>query len=286
MQLPSSTSTWPTGFSLGRSVKWAFLSEIGEHSEIMTQYVIESLGNLSSSPQLVPRVSLVLCAFNEVRSVPHVIGRIPGWVDEVILVDAGSADGTVEAAMALRPSIRVLRQMGRGKDKAVRLGVLSATGEIVVTMDCDGETDPRDLIRFIEPLLNSCDFVKGSRFAAGLSGKPAVRRLGNWIIMTVFNLLYGTKFTDLCSGYNAFWRERALDAGLWMDAGWYYEPRIVAQVMHRGLRVGEVAQTFYGRITGKSKLSNWAQGINSIWYIVRERVRTKQKGFRTRCGLD
>ncbi|HEY4685818.1 MAG TPA: glycosyltransferase family 2 protein [Dehalococcoidia bacterium] len=216
-------------------------------------------------------VSVVICALNEAENLPHVLPRLPAWVDEVVLVDGHSSDGTVEVARRLRPDARVLYQPAPGKGVALRHGVESARGDIIVTIDADGETDPQDLPLFIEPLLAGFDFAKGSRFARSWRHKPPHRLLGNWAIATTCNLLYGTRFTDLCSGYNAFWRSTVAAVNFWSDDGWNYEPLIIARALKAGLKVVEVPQTYSGRRSGRSKLPNWHQGFTALKVLARER---------------
>ena len=218
-----------------------------------------------------PTITALFCSLNEAPNLSRVLPKIPSQVDEVLLVDGHSTDGTVELAKRLRPDIRVLYQQGRGKCDALRYGVEQATGEIIVTLDADGETDPEDMPRFIEPLLAGYDFVKGSRFATGWKHKPPHRLLGNFVIANTCNILYGTRFTDLCSGYNAFWKSVLDRANIWADDGWNYEPLIIARVLRAGLKVREVAQTFGGRISEESKLGDWGQGFKSMRVLVRER---------------
>src|SRR3989304_9393120 len=207
-----------------------------------------------------PTVTALICTLNEAPNLSLVLPQIPSQVDEVLRVDGHSTDGTVELAKELRPDIRVLYQEGRGKGVALRYGVEQATGEIIVTLDADGETDPEDMPRLLGPLLKGYDFVKGSRFATGWRKKPPHRLLGNLVIANTCNLLYGTRFTDLCSGYNAFWK-RILDrACLWAEDGWNYEPLMIARVLRAGLKVREVAQTYSGRSGGGSKLGRWDPG--------------------------
>jgi len=128
-------------------------------------------------------------------------------VDEVLLVDGYSSDNTVEVAKTLRPDISVVYQPGKGKGDALKYGVENAKGDIIVTLDADGATDPSELEKFISPLLNGYDFVKGSRLMHGRPrGMPRHRWFGNKVLAWTCNILYGTKYTDVCSGYNAFFK--------------------------------------------------------------------------------
>jgi len=149
-----------------------------------------------------PRITALICTLNEAANLPDLLPRIPDWVDEVLLVDGHSADETVEIARRLRPDIRVLFQPGKGD--ALRYGIKQASGDIVVTLDADGTTDPEDLHLFVEPLLSGYEFVKGSRFSRGLpANKPKHRMFGNFLIAMTFNVLYFRMYTYLFSGYNS-----------------------------------------------------------------------------------
>jgi O-antigen/teichoic acid export membrane protein len=218
-------------------------------------------------------VTVLICTLNEEENLPHVLPRIPDWVDEVVLVDGRSTDNTVAVASGLRPDVRVIHQAGRGKGDALKCGIEQATGDIIVTLDADGTTDPRDMPRFIEPLLWGCDFVKGSRFALSRPvGKPRHRIFGNWVIVTTYNVLYRARYSDLCSGYNAFWRQAMARVDL---AGWtaQEEPLLNARVRKAGLKVVEVGHHDKGRIAGETKQPSWQQGFGAFRTVIRERFR-------------
>ena len=205
---------------------------------------------------------------------PHVLPTIPKWVDEVLLVDGHSTDETVEVAKKIRPDIKVVYQPGRGKGNALRYGIKHAFGDIVVTLDADGSIDPEEMPKFIEPLLDGYDFTKGSRLADGRPpSMPWHRWFGNYLIVNTCNVLYHTEFTDLCCGYNAFWRKALLKANPWAKDDWNYEPSIIARVLKGGLKIIEVTYHYTGRIEGQSKLPDWKQGLTAIKVLIRERFR-------------
>lgn len=221
-----------------------------------------------------PRVTVLVCTLNEEESLPHMLLKLPEWVDEVLLVDGHSNDNTVEIAKRLRPDIRILYQSGRGKGDALRCGIKNADGDIIVTLDADGSTDPEEMPKFIEPLLNGYDFIKGSRFIKGSAkNKPRHRVLGNLIIALIFDLLFLRAYTDLCSGYNAFWRKAMEGVNLYSPDGFENEPLINARVTKAGLKVIEVGHFDQGRVKGEVKELSWRQGFKAIKTIFRERFR-------------
>ena len=113
-----------------------------------------------------PKISIIVPAKNEARNLREVLPQLPD-VHEVILVDGNSVDGTVEAARAALPSVRVVRQTRRGKGNALVCGFEAATGDIIVMFDADGSADPAEIPAFIEAIVNGADVAKGSRFRAG-----------------------------------------------------------------------------------------------------------------------
>ena len=219
-----------------------------------------------------PKITVVICALNEEKNLHHVLPGIPKWVDEVLLIDGNSTDKTVEVAQQLYPLIRVLYQTGKGKGDALKIGIDAVQGGIIVTLDADGATDPAEMERFITPLLNGYDFAKGSRFLGSFpKKKPLYRILGNWIITLTFDLLFFCRYTDLCSGYNAFRKDKLEDIDLWSADGFENEPLINARLRKHNIKVIEIGHSDGGRIAGDVKESSWRQGFKAIKGIFRER---------------
>jgi len=233
-----------------------------------------------------PSVSVIVPALNEARNVPHVFARIPQDVHEVILVDGFSVDGTVEVARQIRPDVRVVSQTRMGKGNALACGIAVATGDIVALVDCDGSADPGEIPRFVDALLKGADFAKGTRFAEG-GGSSDITRLrsyGNSFLTAFFNVCYGRSYSDLCYGFNLFWRRYApvlgLDATssprpdgdgrLWGD-GFEVETLIHVRVAKADLVVVEVPSFEYPRIHGVSNLNALRDGRRVLRTILSER---------------
>jgi glycosyltransferase involved in cell wall biosynthesis len=180
---------------------------------------------------------------------------LPAWIHEILLVDGQSTDSTVEVARRIRPDVRIVPQQGRGKGAALRTGLLCASGDIIVTLDADGSTDPAEIPAFVGTLLAGADFAKGSRFlqGAGSTDMTRVRRIGNWGFAVLANALFRTRFSDLTYGYNAVWAHNRWALALEID-GWPHEIISNIRVARSGLRVVEVASFEHLRVAGTAKL--------------------------------
>jgi glycosyltransferase involved in cell wall biosynthesis len=227
----------------------------------------------SSVPALGPRVSVVIPAMNEAENLPYTFSRLPQGLYEVILVDGHSVDDTVAVAQRLRPGVRVVTQSGKGKGNAMADGFAACTGDIIVMLDADGSTDPAEIPRFVSALCSGADFVKGSRYAQGGSSMDIThaRSLGNRVLRGIVNALYGTQYTDLCYGYNAFWA-RCLPYMRVDCDGFEVETLINIRIAKAGLIVHEVPSYESIRLHGTSNLRALPDGTRVLRTIVRERL--------------
>ena len=233
-----------------------------------------------------PKVSVVIPTLNEARNLPHVFEKLPPTLHEVIIVDGHSIDDTVAVARRLRPDVRVVRQNRSGKGNALACGFEAATGDIIAMVDADGSADPGEIPQFVRALLDGADFAKGTRFAAGGGSCDItwLRRLGNRILSGMVNTLCHTNYSDLCYGYNAFWRrhvpvfgltiESDIPAGsgtrLWGD-GFEVETLINIRIAQVGLKVTEVPSYEHSRIHGVSNLNATSDGWRVLRTILAER---------------
>ena len=232
-----------------------------------------------------PRVSVVIPALNEERNLAYVASRMPPGIDEIVFVNGASADNTAGLARQMWPGAVHVQQSRRGKGNALACGFAVASGDIIVMLDADGSTDPAEIPLYVNALLAGADYAKGSRFipGGGSTDITRFRRFGNKGLNSLVNVLFAANFTDLCYGYNAFWR-RCLDVitlpdvastqAQWGD-GFEVETLINTRVAASPLHVVEVASFESRRIHGVSNLNAPADGFRVLTTICREFSRSR-----------
>lgn len=220
-----------------------------------------------------PRVSVVVPAMNEALNLPFVFAGMPE-VFEVVLVDGGSSDDTVRVARELFPSVRVVHQTSKGKGAALAEGFAACSGDIIAMLDADGSASAAEIPRFVDALMGGFDFAKGTRFAqgGGSADITRLRHLGNFALSSLVNGLYGTQYTDLCYGMNAFWADCLPQFDI-DSPGFEVETQINVRLARSSLRVVEVPSYEHRRVHGASNLNAVTDGLRVLRTIVRERVR-------------
>jgi len=224
------------------------------------------------------RMSIIIPTLDEAENLPHLLPLIPSWVDEIVLVDGYSTDRTIEVARSLRPDVRIVLQEGRGKGAALRTGFAAATGDIVIMLDADSSTDPAELPFFIGALLAGADFAKGTRFVqgGGTTDMPLIRVLGNQVFVLLVRWLFGGSYTDLCYGYNAFWKRAISQLNLDAD-GFEIETQMNIRALSAGLKVAEVPSFEHERLHGVGKLKTIPDGWRVLKQIVSEYLRHRRR---------
>jgi glycosyltransferase involved in cell wall biosynthesis len=227
-----------------------------------------------------PLVSIVVPAYGEEPTIARVLRRVaevPGR-KEIIVVDDGSADGTVAAVRALEGEIDGLRllvhEVNRGKGAAVRTGIAATSGEIVVIQDADLEYDPGDLPKLLAPLIDGvADVVYGTRLRGGEPQRAHLfwHYAGNRALSLLTNVLYNTTISDMEVGYKAFRGDLVRSFELLSD-DFRFEPEVTAKVLRTpGIRLYEVPISYYGRTYEEGKKITWRDGFKAVAALVRFR---------------
>ena len=228
------------------------------------------------------RLSIIIPAFNEARTVEAVVRRVLHQpvegveAREVIVVDDGSTDTTVRILSALalefpREVVLLTHPVNRGKGAAVRSAVAKLTGDVAIIQDADLEYDPSEYALMLEPIIaGRADVVFGSRF----SGQQAKRVLyfwhyvGNCFLTMLSNMLTNINLTDMETGFKAF-RADVLKGVPLRCERFGFEPEITAKVARRGCRIYEVGISYNGRTYAQGKKITWFDGLKAIGAILR-----------------
>ena len=221
------------------------------------------------------RLSVVIPAYNEMRTIEEVIARVRAapFEKEIVIVDDGSRDGTREYLAGLKDPdlVVVLQPANAGKGAALRAGFERATGDVVIIQDADLEYNPKDYPRLVQPILDDdADVVYGSRFGGE---KHRVlffwHYVGNRFLTTLSNMFTNLNLTDMETGYKVF-RKSVLTRMALRSNRFGFEPEVTAKVARLKCRVYEVAISYHGRGYDAGKKITWRDGITAIgcilWY--------------------
>ena len=232
-----------------------------------------------------PRVSVVVPAKNEAANISAILPYLSSFF-EVVVVLSDDDDESAEAARAALPSAKVVYQTRRGKGNALACGFEEANGDVIVTFDVDGSADPHEIPRFVEALTRGADLAKGSRFCAGGGSQDITqfRSLGNYGLNLLASALTGTRFSDLCYGYNAFWADQlpmlcmpdTAAAAPQRGDGFEIEAMIIGRFAIAKAIIIEVPSYEYDRYYGESNLNAIRDGFRVLWTLLRDRVRSRR----------
>ena len=221
-------------------------------------------------------VSIIIPALNEEDTIAKVIDEIPkkdlqkvGYRVEIIVIDNNSTDGTAETAK--EKGVKVIVEPVKGKGRAIRTAFKSVSGDFIFMLDADYTYPATYIPRMLEVLQEGHDVVIGSRLK-GQMEKGAMSKMhlmGNRLLVFIANILYGTRISDLCTGYWGLTR-RVID-NMGLDAkGFELEAAMFAEITKKGYSIAEVPIFYRGRAT-PSKLSPLKDGFKIVWTLLKKR---------------
>lgn len=221
-----------------------------------------------------PTVSAVIPTLNEAENLRWLLPRLTE-VDEVVIVDGESIDGTVDVARLLRPDAIIISEPPGGKGTAMRTGMAAASCDVIIMLDADGSMDPAEFDSFLALIVRGFDFVKGSRYACGGGSDDltGLRRVGNRTLTRLANLLYRTRWSDLCYGFVAMRRSEVHRLEL-RSTGFEIETEMCVNAVRAGLRMAEVASHESDRRFGVSNLNTFRDG----WRVLKTMVKLRFRG--------
>ncbi len=231
------------------------------------------------------KLSIVIPAYNEEATIESIIRRVQavdlGAVEkEIIVVNDGSRDGTGRVLEGISGIRHLTHARNSGKGAALTTGFQASTGDIILIQDADLEYDPRDYAAMMQPLIEGrADAVMGSRFILykltffGKRRSPYLfHYLGNLLITSITNLLYGQRFTDYEGCYKSFLRHVVVSTPV-LARGFEFDNELICKLLRKGMRVTEVPIHYNPRTYDSGKKITWRHGVIMLWAIIQWRVR-------------
>jgi glycosyltransferase involved in cell wall biosynthesis len=222
-------------------------------------------------------LSVIVPVFNERTTVAEVVRRIRAVElpveREVVVVDDGSSDGTDKILNAIGDStVRILaHKANAGKGAAIRTGLETVRGDLVLIQDADLEYDPEDWPKLLDPILRGkARVVYGSRFTGERKNMMPLHWIGNRFLSLVTNVLYSSTLSDMETCYKLF--DRRVLEGITVESDRFdFEPEITAKVLRRGFRIYEVPISYAGREAAEGKKITWRDGIGALKALIKYR---------------
>jgi glycosyltransferase involved in cell wall biosynthesis len=233
-----------------------------------------------NAPPEFKKLSVIVPVLNERNTVAEILRRmraveLPGGLDrEIIVVDDGSTDGSVDVLRQLNDStVRVITHpVNRGKGAAVRTGFEHSTGDLVLIQDADLEYDPEDWPKLLAPVLRgNALVVYGSRFTGERRNMLFFHWVGNRFLSLMTNVLYNTTLSDMETCYKLIARSVLELLDLKADR-FDIEPEITAKILRRKIRIYEVPISYAGREFDEGKKISWRDGFSALWMLLKCRV--------------
>ncbi|OPX21884.1 MAG: histidinol phosphate phosphatase [Planctomycetales bacterium 4484_123] len=229
------------------------------------------------------KTTLLIPVLNEIEGMRAIMPRIRReWVDQVVVLDGGSTDGSAEYARELGHVVHVQRRPG------IRTGYLEALplvlGEVIVTFSPEGNSIPELIPRLLDKMEEGYDMVIASRYLDGAVSldDDVVTAFGNWLFTRTVNVLYGGRYTDIMVIFRAYRKELIRLLGLDGERAFRlperlfrthisWEPLLSVRCARRKLKVAEIPGDEPPRIGGRRKLQILRWGAAYYLQLLRDR---------------
>ncbi len=219
---------------------------------------------------------MVIPCLNEEQGIEQVLKRMPGFVDQIIVVDNGSTDRTAEVARGF--GAVVIREDVRGYGSSYKRGFQSATGDVIVTLDGDHSYPVEAISYLIEAFLHlEVDFLNASRFPVQDRRAMSFKhKFGNWVLSAAMSILYFRWVRDSQSGMWVFRRSILEGMTLESNSMAFSEEIKIEALKHPNCRFREISIQYSSRL-GEIKLNPWRDGFFNLWFLVKKRFTPRKR---------
>lgn len=228
------------------------------------------------------KTTLLVMTLNEIDGMKVIMPQINNdWVDQIIVVDGGSTDGTVEWSKENGYEVYVQKQ--KGFRHAYEEVLPMVKGDAIITFSPDGNSVPELIPDLIEEFKKGYDMVIASRYKGDATSEDddIITGFGNWLFTKTVNILFGAKYTDVMVIYRIYWKrlihELELDCDKWhrtpeklFGCKISWEPLLSARAANRKLKIGEIPGDEPDRIGGERKLRIWRWGASYYYQFWRD----------------
>lgn len=223
------------------------------------------------------KLSIIVPIYNERETINALLKSldaivIPDAEKEIILIDDGSNDGTTGMVKNFENQYKTLyHAQNLGKGAAISTALKRATGDYIIIQDADLEYNPQEIPKLLTVARGeNLPAVYGSRNLGRTKRGYWAYFLGGKLITSIFNLLYGTKLTDINTGYKLFSRETLLALKL-TATGFDFCEEVTARLARAGISIREIPISYKPRTFAEGKKIRFWDGIRGIWAVIRHR---------------
>ncbi|MEK6834706.1 MAG: glycosyltransferase family 2 protein [Nanoarchaeota archaeon] len=228
-------------------------------------------------------LSIIIPVYNEAKTIKSVLNLVLksklSIKKEIIIINDGSTDDTQEIVDKFiqnnhKINIRLLNKKNEGKGSAVKLGIMKATGQIIIIQDADLEYNPEDYERCIQPIINGkYKVVYGSRVIdrGNIKYRHLSYLIGGRTITLFTNILFGSRLTDEPTCYKTFDSDLIKSINI-NGKKFDWEPEITAKILRMGIKIKEVPIRYYPRSIKEGKKIRWKDGLDAIITLIKYRL--------------